>query len=103
MKVIDHEPHAWFLLGEGDELLLDVHCEHSALSYSVLVVLNEEERRNYQQEGRDYLSHLAHAIHYSAPCVRGSASPYRERNVDKQRGDEVLAAVRSWRAALSAA
>ncbi|HGM5489669.1 TPA: hypothetical protein ACKP1B_001267 [Serratia fonticola] len=96
MKVIDHEPQMWFLLQDDDGLLLDVNCSHSAFGYSVLIELEEDETRNFQNEGHVYLNQLAGEINFSAPGVRGSSSPYQARNIRQARGDEVMAVVREW-------
>lgn len=99
MQVIDHEPASWFLVQHGDALLLDVNCSHSFVSYSVLIALNGEEMALYRQKGHAYLDELAYAIHYSAPGVAGSQSPYKDRNVDREFGAEVAAAIQAHRAA----
>ncbi|WP_369942346.1 hypothetical protein [Xanthomonas medicagonis] len=39
MQVVDHEPHAWFLLRDGDTLLLDVNCSHGAVGYAWTMAL----------------------------------------------------------------
>lgn len=97
MQVIDHQPHAWFLLEHGSGLLLDVECHHGAVSCSVLIRLNEEELAEYRRDGHAYLDRLAQAIHYSAPILAISTSPYKAR---KLRGydDQVLQAIRQWQA-----
>ena len=97
MQVIDHQPHAWFLLEHGSGLLLDVECHHGAVSCSVLIRLNEEELAEYRRDGHAYLDRLAEAIHYSAPILAISTSPYKAR---KLRGyeDQVLQAIRQWQA-----
>jgi hypothetical protein len=95
MTVVDHEPYAWFLVRDGARLLLDVHCSHSAADYSFLVELNDAEENEYRAQGREFLSGLAHQIHYSAPGVRGSVSPYLDRRVvgeDRARVDEAAIA-----------
>jgi hypothetical protein len=97
MKIIEHEPQFWFLLQDGIQLLLDVSCEYSFVGYSFLMVLNEDEVSCYKKEGRDYLSTLAEAINFSCPIARGSSSPYKQRNIQSLRGDEVLDAVCRWR------
>lgn len=99
MKVIEHEPQFWFLLQDGAQLLLDVSCEYSFVGYSFLMVLNEDEVSCYKNEGRGYLSKLAEAINFSCPIARASSSPYKQRNIQSQRGGEVLDAVRGWREA----
>ena len=97
MQVIDHQPHAWFLLEHGSGLLLDVECHHGAVSCSVLIRLNEEELAEYRRDGHAYLDRLAETIHYSAPILAISTSPYKAR---KLRGyeDQVLQAIRQWQA-----
>ncbi|SHN03570.1 hypothetical protein [Phytopseudomonas punonensis] len=97
MQVIDHQPHAWFLLEDDSGLLLDLECHHSAVSCSVLIRLNEEELAEYRRDGHAYLDRLAQAIHHSAPILAISTSPYKAR---KLRGydDQVLQAIREWQA-----
>ena len=101
MEVVDHEPHFWFLLREDGSLFLDVACEHSAVSYNVLIQLNDEETARYSKYSRQYLSELAESIHYSAPGVRGSTSLYKSRNVSSKYDAQVMAAVTAWRTAHS--
>jgi hypothetical protein len=97
MKVIDHEPGLWFLLGDDDRLFLDVNCEHSAVGHDVLIELDGSERAQQTAQGRAYLSKLAEAINYSAPGARGSQSSYKSRNVSSQYGAQVSEAIRAWR------
>lgn len=52
MKVVDHEPHAWFLFEEGDSIFLDVNCDHGAAGYSVMIELSAEEALRYVLNGR---------------------------------------------------
>ena len=104
MTVIDHEPHGWFLLRDEVRILLDVHCSHSAADYSFLVELNDIELQEYRAQGREFISQLAHQIHYSAPGALGSVSPYLDRRVmgeDRERVDEAtIAWVKEHRGAL---
>lgn len=97
MKVLDHEPYRWFLLEEGDTLYLDAHCSHSFIDYSFLIALDGAERAQFQAEGRSYLDRLSYDIHYSAPIVRESKSPWKGRNLTASLGDAVNEAVRRWR------
>ena len=95
MNVIDHEPSAWFLVRDGERLLLDVNCSHSAASYPFLMALNETEREAYATRGHTYISELADKIQYSGPGVIGSVSPYRDRDLrgsDRVTVDEVTIA-----------
>jgi len=98
MKVVQHQPSSWFLLESDGRLLLDVSCEQSAFSFDVLVELNENEKSQYETRGKSYLNELAEAINYSAPAARGGNSIYKARNISKQYGEEVMSAVRTWRA-----
>ncbi|SDD21815.1 hypothetical protein [Nocardioides lianchengensis] len=103
MEVLDHAPAAWYLLRDGDALLLDVNCNHGAFGYSVLIELNGDERARWEQAGRDYLDTLSHEIHFSAPAASnplvGEPSPYRARDLTRTRRGEVSEAVRRWREA----
>ena len=92
MRVLDHEPRAWFLLDDNGALHLDAHCSHSAVDFCVLIALDATERAAFKEGGHGYLDRLAHDIHYSAPGVRGSRSPYQARNLTVGPG------VQSWRA-----
>jgi hypothetical protein len=92
MTVIDYEPSGWFLVRDGERLLLDVNCSHSAVSYGFSMELNECESLGYAAAGHKFLSELAEKIQYSAPGVIGNVSPYRERRLqgeDLSRLDEV--------------
>lgn len=104
MTVIDHEPSAWFLVRDGERLLLDVNCSHSAVSYQFLMVLDETEREAYAARGHTFISELAGKVQYSAPGVIGNVSPYGERNLqgaDRLTVDEVtIAWVKERRGAL---
>ena len=104
MTVIDHEPSAWFLVRDGERLLLDVNCSHSAVSYPFLMALNETEREAYAARGHQFISELAEKIQDSAPGVIGNVSPYRDRDLrgaDRLTVDEVtIAWIRERRDAL---
>ena len=43
MKVIDSEPHSWFLLKEGDRYYMVARVTRSAVDWSVLVELLPQE------------------------------------------------------------
>lgn len=100
MRVLHHEPYAWFLLEDDGAFYLDAHCSHSAVDFSVLVALDATERAAYEECGHGYLDRLAYDIHYSAPGVRGSRSPYQARNLAVGPGDQsrrANAAIEAWR------
>lgn len=98
MHVLDHEPHRWFLLQDGDTLLLDANCNHSFVGYSVLLALDAAEAETYRREGRGALHRLADAIHDSAPILAASTSRYKPRDLTATHGAQVSAAVAAWRA-----
>ena len=98
MRVLDEAAASWFLLeDEGGRLLLDVHCSQSFFDYSVLIKLDAEERCRLHEGGRTYLDWLSHKIHYSAPAVRDSRSPYKARDLTAEHGQQVTKAVQVWR------
>ena len=98
MKVIDHQPGSWFLLGAEDRLYLDVNCSHGAFGYSVLIELNAAERDEYHALGRGGLDTLARRISDSAPGARDSGSVYAGRDLSRDCGEEVSRAVAEWKA-----
>lgn len=98
MKVVEHAHAAWFLLADGEALLLDVNCNHGAFGYSVLIELDPDERTRWERDGRDYLDELARSVHDSAPAAN-EVSPYRARDLTRTRPGEVGDAVRRWREA----
>ena len=102
MVVIDHQPYAWFLLEEDGCLYLDAHCSHSFFDYSVIIAMNEAETEAFRVGGRTYLDKLAYDIHYSAPAVKDSQSPYKSRNLaigGTREENSVQSAVMAWRTA----
>jgi hypothetical protein len=102
MRVLDQEPWCWTLGQDGDELVFDVNCSHSAVSYSFLIALDAAETAHFRDEGRAYLTKLAEGIQMSAPGVRGNASPYLNRRLSAQRDEAFTEAVKAWRAGFSA-
>lgn len=65
MKVISHHPHAWFLLQEDDRYFLDFVVNSSYASWSASVELTADEINQFRQQGKTYISNLAHDLHYS--------------------------------------
>jgi len=98
MQVLDHEPNRWFLLQDGEALLLDANCSHGPVGYSFLMALDAKETARFRTEGRGFLSDLAESVHMSNPGARGSPSPYRVRRLPAERDAAVTAAVLAWRA-----
>ncbi|MBD8874642.1 hypothetical protein [Rhodanobacter sp. DHB23] len=98
MKVVDHEPHWWYLFEEAGNLFLDVNCSHGFLGYSYLIQLDMDESSRYREQGHGFVDQLAQAIQYTAPILQGSQSPYKDRDLSQSRRKHVMAAVAAWRA-----
>ena len=96
MQVIDDEPSGWLLVRDGSRLLLDVNCSHGAVSYDFLMALDEHEAAAYAAGGHDFISVLAGKGQNSAPGVRGSTSPYRERHLPSDIRAKVNDATIGW-------
>ncbi|WP_433382128.1 hypothetical protein ACQPZX_18360 [Actinoplanes sp. CA-142083] len=75
MDVVAYEPHAWFLLAQGDDLYLDVNVHLPAVDTSIMVRLEAGERERYSSEGRAFVDALATAIAQSPDSYRERALP----------------------------
>ena len=89
MEVVDHEPHCWFLLRDGDDYFLDVNCGISAVGFSVLVKLGDSEKRAIVQTGHGAGEELAAAI-------QNSPSRYFDRNLASSHEAAVNEAIARW-------
>ena len=94
MHVVDEGRDGWFLFKRDNLLLLDVDCNHSAVGYSRLIPLNEEEMAQYAQEGRPFLDRLARMVQ-----ERGPGSSAQRRDVTPMYGEECNRAFEEWCAA----
>jgi hypothetical protein len=92
MKVLDHEPSAWFLLNEKDKYFLDANCNISVAGFSVAIELNPEEAKNYLASGRFVIEKLASSISYS-PTSHG------DRQLDVDTCNRMHNAVIAWKEA----
>jgi len=81
---IDSENYRWILYKDNESFFLDILCSHSAVDYSWVIELNDQEKRKLEQIGRSYLNDLSHQVHYSAPGVIGNNSPYKNRKVTQE-------------------
>lgn len=91
MKVIDSEPHSWFLLKEGDRYYMDARVTRSAVDWSVLVELSPQEYREYHAMGKVFLEYLAARIH-------NFTEEYQGRDLSKTVGERVHQTIVEWRA-----
>jgi len=89
MRVLLHAPAAWYLLQQEGVLYLDVNCELSFSSFSVLIRLSEEEAARVRLRGRAFIDAFAADI---------SLRPreYLARHLPAL-ADTVSAAVLRWR------
>ena len=94
VRVVDHEPYAWFLFKSEEDLLFDVNCNHSAVGYSVTIRLSAEEASEYAHEGHAYLNRLSRAVQNSGP-----GGSHQLRDVSATYSKEAMQAMREWRAA----
>ncbi len=80
MRYVDHEPGSWFLVEQHGDLYLDSrYTISSMLDDSCLIRLDDAERRQYHEAGRDSLTDLARRIDSSGP--RREGSPFHLRNL----------------------
>lgn len=100
MEVLEYGPHAWYLLGDGQQMYLDVNCNHSFAYYSFTMQLNSGEVAKYRRQGIAYLDKLAQDVQHSAPGEVGSASSYKHRVVPPHVGEAATIAIKKWRAAV---
>jgi hypothetical protein len=62
LRTLLGEPAAWYLLSDDGQLYLDVNCTQPAVSYDVLIQLDEAERAAFEERGRDFADELATRI-----------------------------------------
>lgn len=81
MIELDKEDYRWVLFKDDDKLYLDVCCNNSAAYYSWLIELNEDEKKRFEENGRNFLTTLSNKVQHSGPGLTGSTSPYNDRKV----------------------
>ena len=91
MKVIDHKKLGWFLLEDEEGLYLDVNCSHSALSYDMLIKLDENEKSEFIEKGRNFINELSNEIQ------EHGMTKYKNRNISKKLGKKSYEAIREFR------
>lgn len=94
MQIIDHDPHYWFLVREGNEEYLSVRCQASFAEYSMLIRLSPDERAAHQAGRHAYADTLAMDIN-------DHRDSYQERDYEKELGDRVTQTVVAWRTGTS--
>ncbi len=96
MNVIDTETSCWFLLRDKDNLYLDVNCENGFMGYSYAIKLDEKEKKEYAQNGHNYINTLANDISYSIPIAKDSSSIYKGRRVSKEIDELISKTIIQW-------
>jgi hypothetical protein len=91
MLVVDHEPHAWFLLRDALGYVLDVNCGQSAVGFSIVMRLTADEARLLELRGHTFADELARSVH-DAPRA------YADRHLGSELEADTTAAVKLWRA-----
>lgn len=64
MKVVLHEPAAWYLLTGDGRLYVDVNCAQSVVSFSILIQLDDAEQEELRALGRVFLDYFAAKVSY---------------------------------------
>lgn len=90
LSVVDHRPHAWFLLRDGDDYYLDAACGDGPVGFSLLIQLSAAEYEEYHALGRVFTDLLA------AKISDGWRS-YTDRDVTSSLHAEVSDAVARFR------
>lgn len=90
MEVVDHQPHGWYLLCDGDRYFLDVNCRLPLVDISILLQLDETERAEYHALGRVFVEYLAAKVSYWP-------DRYRSRNITGPLAQAESKAIGDWR------
>ncbi|MFF5289213.1 hypothetical protein [Paractinoplanes globisporus] len=91
MEVQDQVDGGWFLLREGNHHYLAVNCHLPLVDISLLIRLEPDEETELHALGRTFADYLAAKVAYWP-------DRYRPRDLDRELGAEVDAAVARWRA-----
>jgi hypothetical protein len=62
-----------------------------------LIEFGQHEVERYREEGRDYLLQLAGQVQNSAPIMKGSMSPFRDRKLGQEEEEAVHDTVMKWK------
>jgi hypothetical protein len=91
MVVVDHQPHAWFLLQDAQGLVLESYS-----SFSVVLRLNDEESELVAAQGRRAIVDLARSIQLSP-------SSFANRAGGRPLDEATLSTIMRWQASQSVA
>lgn len=90
LAVVDHEPHSWFLLRDGEGYFLDVNCNRSFVGFDILLKLTEPECAAVVENSHNACQALAASVQYGP-------SAYSDRNISNSHGPAVSEAIDRWR------
>ena len=92
MQVVDCDPYAWFLLGDGDRLYFDARVARSAVEWSVVIELSAEEREAVATQGKAALDALA-------ATIDRVPAQYTARGIPAALRKQITEAIVAWRQA----
>ncbi|MEP7023846.1 MAG: hypothetical protein ABJB47_08565, partial [Actinomycetota bacterium] len=64
MEVVGSAPAAWFWLRDGEHQYVDVNCSQSAVSFSILLRLDDGEAAELHALGTVFLDYFAAKVSY---------------------------------------
>ncbi len=93
MKVLDHQPGAWFLLKDGPTYVFDTAVDVGQVFMSLTLVMTPEEVNTFEAHGREALNRLS-------DHVQRNYRYYFDRNTESLAvAHLVSAAIAEWNAA----
>jgi hypothetical protein len=90
MKVVNQVRDSWFLLTDGQEYYLDVHCSLAHSRFSLLINLTEGDYMEYKTKGLPLIQAIAERIQRSPTSYYG-----QNQSVHVQKS--VVAAIMEWK------
>jgi hypothetical protein len=89
MKVVNQVRDSWFLLTDGQEYYLDVHCSLAHSRFSLLINLTEGDYMEYKTKGLPLIQAIAERVQRSPTSYYG-----QNQSVHVQKS--VVAAIMAW-------
>jgi hypothetical protein len=91
VEVVDHQPHGWFLLRDGERYFLDVNCHLPFVDISILVELDDEERTEHRALGRTFVEYLAAKVshwpdRYRSRDITGPLAQAAQQAIERSSG-----------------
>jgi hypothetical protein len=73
MNVVDHQPGGWFLLEDAGQHYIDVNCSQSAVGFSLLLRLDDDENAKLRARGRAFADEFAEEVSYRSSRYQSRA------------------------------